>query len=88
MTANYTITDDNIRRADEAAAALRAFGARFYNVKPGDIVDDELASLLVDLLADLRHYAARNGIDYAEVDAMAAMHFDEESGEGRCDTNA
>jgi hypothetical protein len=35
---------------------------------------------LTDLLANLMHYCHREGIDFGEALATAAMHFDEESG--------
>lgn len=62
----------NGERADRAQAALNA-----YIAHTGDAPDECHFS---DLLADLQHYANREGIDFAEQLARGTYHFGEENG--------
>jgi hypothetical protein len=45
---------------------------------PGD--KDPFEATLVDLLADLRHYCDRAGLDFAACDRAAYCHYCEEKG--------
>lgn len=84
MSRRKTAADDaakNVRRAADALQALRAYAAATYALGRQDIIDAELPTLLTDLLADLRHLAVRQGLDYAEADRLADMHFQTESRE-------
>lgn len=67
MLINAT-NDTRIARADEVI--------RLYKENP---MGEETDETLTDLLADLRHWAKKNGIDFAKADAMAQMHFEAEA---------
>jgi hypothetical protein len=62
-------------RIEAARAALaRAAWARGQAPHYGD-------EAIIDLLADLRHFCATVGLDFASCDRHAAMHFDIENGD-------
>jgi hypothetical protein len=58
----------NQQRAKRAKRALDTYS------------DDDCANL-IDLLTDLRHYALAAGIDFNNLDRIAAGHFDSEANE-------
>lgn len=65
----------NDERAEWAASAVDAFADITNMRNAGE--DDE--TILTDLLADLRHWADREGIDWKAVVTTAEMHYDAET---------
>lgn len=64
----------NTDRAMWAQAAVNAFA----EVTRMDTAGEDAETILGDLLADLRHWALLNDIDYAKVDAGAQENFEHE----------
>lgn len=64
----------NAKRALRALAALRMFAYMSGQMKSGDWKYDR-DSVIVDLLADLRHYCDENGKDFAQLDGRAYRHY-------------
>lgn len=62
---------NNKDRADFAREAMEAYTARKGS--------DEPQTDLVDLLGDLRHFAAEEGLDFEAAVQTSLMHFEEES---------
>lgn len=62
---------DNGRRACLAALALRPYGEKVCK-DPGE---EEVHTLMTDLVADLRHLADAMGIDFEDVYARACAHY-------------
>jgi hypothetical protein len=81
---------NNATRAHDAEVALTAHLHTQYrkgfepDLENGDT--DDRRDALVDLLANLRHWARKTGVDYADADRIADGHFEaevaEESEEG------
>ena len=63
----YKKTKANKDRAERIAATLEAYGN-------GDTTDD-----MVDVVTDLRHYAAQNKINFTEILAVSENHFEVEA---------
>ena len=76
-----TAKEKNKRRAAEAETAIRAFVAAQNNEAPADIERVEFDAYLIDLLANLRHWAASAGVDYARAERLAHQHFEQECDE-------
>jgi hypothetical protein len=76
--ANGALTND-----DRAARAADV--AEYYSSKPGmdPVADVGLNTTLQDLLADMMHLAANEGVDWDSVQTMAEVHFNEERDEER-----
>lgn len=62
----------NEERAHRALQALRAYEKTVGEGSPGDY--------LTDLLTDLRHFCASEGLDFGASLAMSETHFNEEGG--------
>lgn len=60
--------DDNRWRAEAAGAAVRAYGVGGYD-------SEEPATVVADLLADLRHLCDALGVDYDQLDARGQGHY-------------
>ena len=73
----------NLDRAACGEAAMRAYSAaKEHNTTDwADFSSEEAQERLTDLLADLRHLARRDGLDYADADRISANHFSCEAGE-------
>ena len=73
----------NLDRATCGEAAMRAYSAaKEHNTTDwADFSSEEAQERLIDLLADLRHLARRDGLDYADADRIAANHLSCEAGE-------
>lgn len=67
---------DNGRRASFAALAAFAYAGRVGAVS--GVNDEEPATVLSDLLGDLRHLADSIGLDFAELDRNGRDHYDAE----------
>ena len=65
----------NDERADHGAQIM-AFYRTLTHTE-----DEPANTVLCDVLADLRHYGARDAADYDAADSMAEIHFEEERGE-------
>ncbi len=65
----------NIDRASAAEDGLEAWLA-----SKGEDGDGDAQSNLGDFLADLRHMAQRQGIDFNAANLMGEIHFNEEGG--------
>lgn len=74
MPVIFSDEPNNRDRADFARRAMEAYTA----AKGGD----EPQSELVDLLSDLRHYAAEEGLDFESALGTSEMHFEEEKESG------
>lgn len=61
---------ENAVRADRAQAALAAY-AKLYG-------DDDIETLLIDLLTDLRHLAPRSGASFARALRISRRHLEDE----------
>ena len=59
-------------RANAARFALHSF----QWAKGEAITGDDAA--VIDLLTDIRHYCEASGFSFADLDRLAAMHFEEE----------
>ena len=79
-----TAKEKNERRAADAQAAIRAFIAAQNDEAPTNIERVEFDAYLIDLLANLRHWAASVGVDYARAERLAHQHF-EQFFEQKCD---
>jgi len=70
----------NAERADAALIALD----RYYIDKDGPgnrpVEMGEIQEAMIDLVADLKHLAHREGIDFNAVLRMAGQHYFEEAG--------
>lgn len=64
----------NTRRADNAIRAIDAYAGAEHEPQWVDQIVDQMQ----DLLSDLRHLAARMGIDFDDIDERAANRFAEE----------
>jgi hypothetical protein len=64
----------NDHRIARAATAVDA-----YLIAHDEIRDEPLETIARDLLADLAHYFAANGVDPVAALEMAAIHFDAET---------
>lgn len=67
----------NEGRAESAQAALNAFADAARMAEAGE--DQE--TILRDLLTNLRHLCARDGVDFDAAVRMSAFHFDAEVSE-------
>jgi hypothetical protein len=63
---------------ERAACAGSAVTAYFVAKEGRPVAYDELSSCLGDMLADLYHYAASEGIEPERIAALAQLHFDSE----------
>jgi len=80
MTKNELNDAADARNRERAAcgeAAMRAYSA----VKGGHATDTDMLTDLEDLLADLRHWARAEGMDFEHSDALARLHFECETDE-------
>jgi hypothetical protein len=69
---NHQQNIENATRADRAAQVMAEY-AKLHG-------DDDAQTLLIDLLSDLRHYAARTeGVTFATATNTSRMHFVYES---------
>lgn len=69
-------------RIDRANAALREYVKVCSTQYVADDAPGEfLAEYLIDLLADLRHWSAHNGVNYDDIDRQSAGHFQDEQKE-------
>jgi len=68
----------NFERAMSAEAAVKAYASvkEFFDVTDTTIQLPQ--EWLTDLLADLRHWARNEGLDFAEANRIAETHFTEE----------
>jgi hypothetical protein len=64
----------NQDRADCAKVALDAYGI----AKEGREAYDSVEACLSDLLADIYHYSASQGIDPTKIAELAVIHFESE----------
>ena len=77
----------NVERAMSAEAAVKAYAAE----KEGNTTDyfdfssEGAQERLADLLADLRHWARLNHLDFGDADRVAGNHFAAEVGEEQGD---
>jgi len=73
----------NLDRAACGEAAMQAYSAaKEHNTTDwADFSSEEAQERLTDLLADLRHLARRDGLDYADADRVSANHFSCEAAE-------
>ena len=72
-----TLHHGNTERARDGEAAMTAF-VKVKEPRAGDlesVIGQSVQEYLVDLLADLRHWAARDGVDFDAADRMAETHF-------------
>lgn len=67
----------NEDRADRAREILRDYCRKVYQLEDGE----ESASVIGDILADLRHLCAEEGIDFEAPLLMSEVHFNEENDE-------
>jgi hypothetical protein len=68
---------NNKERASDAATAVDAF-VRTQEPRARDLesaISQSPQEFLVDLLANLRHWATQNSLDYAEADRLAEGHY-------------
>lgn len=65
----------NEQRAEWAAASLSTFA------QEAGMENEDKQTQLTDLLADLQHLAARDGLDFAQALRMGAQHYEEETAE-------
>ena len=66
----------NRQRAKAAEQALDAFTIETYGEREAwELPDEDRQSALCDLLCDLMHYARREGFDFANELALAAIHY-------------
>jgi hypothetical protein len=68
---------NNKERAGDAATAMDAF-VTTQEPRARDLesaISQLPQEFLVDLLADLRHWAIQNGLDYDDADGAAGRHF-------------
>jgi hypothetical protein len=77
---NDNITDAKTRNSENARDAGKAMLAFVQTQEPsaGDlesVISQSPQEFLVDLLADLRHWAIENGLDYEEADRIAQGHY-------------
>ncbi len=80
---NSEIVERNKELARDAEAAMTAF-VQLKEPRARDlesIIGQSLQEYLVDVLADLRHWALQNGLDYGQADRLGAGHFSEEINE-------
>jgi len=63
----------NTKRADAALAALGQHAA------PAPVEAAEVEEAMIDLIADLKHLAHREGVDFNAVLRMAGQHYFEEA---------
>lgn len=69
----------NADRAEWAKEALAAFTARTYGGDHPDTMDrGDLETAIYDLIADLLHYAKRQGFETDCILASAVLHFEAE----------
>lgn len=67
----------NADRADWAREALAAFTARTYGGDHPDTMErGDLETAIYDLIADLLHYAKRQGFDTGSIITQACYHFE------------
>ncbi len=77
-----TTEPTNADRAAWAAEALAVFTARTFGGDDPDSMDKgDLECAVYDLIADLLHYADRQGFDTDSVLASAVLHFEAEQRE-------
>jgi len=70
----------NKERADAALAALGQHTAQtFQNAVPAPVETAEIEEAMIDLIADLKHLAHREGVDFNAVLRMAGQHYFEEA---------
>ena len=70
----------NTERADAALAALGQHTAlAFRHAVPAPVEAAEIEEAMIDLIADLKHLAHREGIDFNAVLRMAGQHYFEEA---------
>jgi hypothetical protein len=72
----------NAEKADAAMIVLKWRAAERDGSAPGMDIKGVLEEEMIDLLADLKHLAKREGVDFIRALHMASDHFLEES-EGR-----
>jgi hypothetical protein len=71
----------NTERADAALAALGQHTASAYrHAVPAPVEAAEIEEAMIDLIADLKHLAHREGIDFNAVLRMAGQHYFVEAG--------
>jgi hypothetical protein len=77
-----TTEPTNADRAEWAKQALATFTARTYGGDHPDAMDrGDLETAVYDLIADLLHFAYRQGFDTDAVLASAVLHFEAEQRE-------
>jgi len=64
----------NIAKANHERRGRAKLALKQYAEASGD-VDADKASTMVDLLADLQHYAEASGLDWTEVTEGASRHY-------------
>ena len=64
---------------DKSNAALLALNTHYQQINGATIPPDEMEDALTDLIADLQHYAARNGLDFEYSRDLAQIHFEKET---------
>ena len=70
----------NTERADAALAALGQHTAQTYrHAVPAPVEAAEIEEAMIDLIADLKHLAHREGIDFNAALRMAGQHYFEET---------
>ncbi|MBE3118066.1 MAG: hypothetical protein IMZ50_04820 [Candidatus Atribacteria bacterium] len=70
----------NIERADAALAALGQHTAQAYRrAVPAPATAAEIEEAMIDLIADMKHLARREGVNFDEALRMAGHHYFEES---------
>lgn len=65
----------NNERADAALAAL----GQHTRAVPAPVEAAEIEEAMIDLIADLKHLARREGVDFNAVLRMAGQHYFEEA---------
>ena len=85
-----TFKQCNQDRADCAQAAVVAYaGVKEHNQSDMyDFSSEDAQDRLTDLLADLRHFAARSGLNFDRADLMASIHYECELDEEARETAA
>lgn len=62
----------DLTNADRAA---RVCGAVERYASTADYAAEEISTVLVDFVTDLRHYVDAFGADWADIERMATVHF-------------
>ena len=65
---------ESFERVQRADKVLRLYA----EIEGSEAYEDDAEALLCDLLADLRHWAHENYIDFHSRNAMAEVHYQEE----------